>query len=66
VKSVIEALEYLGVRHKVRIMVCGAPVTDAFAKDIGFDDFGMDASCAVPPAVSLSQRKVNVQPRLGC
>ncbi len=52
-KSVIEALEDLGVRQSVKIMVGGAPVTDAFAKDIGADGYAPDASRAVALAKSL-------------
>ncbi len=46
-KSVIEALEDLGVRQKVKVMIGGAPVTEAFAKDIGADGYAPDASRAV-------------------
>jgi len=53
-KSVIEALEDLGVRQKVKIMIGGAPVTDAFAKDIGADGYAPDASRAVALAKSFS------------
>ncbi len=39
----------------VRIMVGGAPVTDAFAKHIGADGYGADASSAVDLARQLLQ-----------
>ena len=52
-KSVIEALEDLGVRQKVKIMIGGAPVTEAFAKDIGADGYAPDASRAVALAKSF-------------
>ena len=53
-KSVVEAIEDLGLRQKVRILVGGAPVTDHFAKDIGADGYAPDASRAVALAKSLS------------
>jgi len=52
-KSTLEALEDLGVRAQVRVMVGGAPVTDAFAKQIGADGYAPDASRAVALAKSL-------------
>jgi 5-methyltetrahydrofolate--homocysteine methyltransferase len=52
-KSTLEALEDLGVRSQVRVMVGGAPVTDAFAKEIGADGYAPDASRAVTLAKSL-------------
>jgi 5-methyltetrahydrofolate--homocysteine methyltransferase len=52
-KSVIEALEDVGVRQQVKVMVGGAPVTEAFAKDIGADGYAPDASRAVALAKSL-------------
>jgi len=52
-KSTLEALEDLGVRAQVRVMVGGAPLTDAFAKQIGADGYAPDASRAVTLAKSL-------------
>ena len=52
-KSTIEALEDLGVRNQVKVMVGGAPVTDVFAKEIGADGYAPDASRAVTLAKSL-------------
>ena len=46
-KSVIEAVEDVGMREQVKIVVGGAPVTDDFAKQIGADGFAPDASSAV-------------------
>jgi 5-methyltetrahydrofolate--homocysteine methyltransferase len=51
--STIEALEDLGVRGQVKVMIGGAPVTDAFAKEIGADGYAPDASRAVALAKSL-------------
>jgi 5-methyltetrahydrofolate--homocysteine methyltransferase len=46
-KATVEALEEAGLRDQVKIMVGGAPVTDAFAQDIGADSFAPDAATAV-------------------
>lgn len=46
-KDVIEAIEDMGMRDKVKIVIGGAPVTDDFAKQIGADGFAPDASSAV-------------------
>ena len=52
-KSTLEAIKEAGVRDKVKIMVGGAPVTDAYAKEIGADGYAADASRAVTLAKSL-------------
>jgi 5-methyltetrahydrofolate--homocysteine methyltransferase len=49
----IEALEDMGVRAQVQVMVGGAPVTEAFAQKIGADGYAPDASRAVALAKSL-------------
>lgn len=49
-KSVIEALEDLGLRPRVKVMIGGAPVTRAFADQIGADGFAQDAIGAVAEA----------------
>ena len=51
--ATIQALEEAGVRDQVKVLVGGAPVTDAFAEQIGADGFGPDASAAVRVAKSL-------------
>src|SRR5271157_2588698 len=53
-KSVVEALSAAGLRDKVKIMVGGAPVTDAWAHSIGADGYGKDAPAAVELARQLS------------
>jgi 5-methyltetrahydrofolate--homocysteine methyltransferase len=45
-KDVIERFEKEGVRKKVKFMVGGAPLTDAFAKEIGADGYAPDAASA--------------------
>jgi 5-methyltetrahydrofolate--homocysteine methyltransferase len=52
-KSVIGALEEAGLRSSVKIMIGGAPVTEAFAKQIGADAYAPDAASAVDMARSL-------------
>jgi 5-methyltetrahydrofolate--homocysteine methyltransferase len=53
-KATIEALEEAGLRQTVKVMVGGAPVTAAFARQIGADGFAPDAASAVDIARELS------------
>lgn len=52
-KTTIEAIEDLGIRENVKIIVGGAPVTETFAQEIGADGYAPDASRAVKLAKSL-------------
>lgn len=52
-RTTIEALRAAGVRERVKVMVGGAPVTEAFARDIGADAFGGNAGSAVQIARRL-------------
>lgn len=52
-KGVVEGLAAAGLRDKVKIMVGGAPVTDAWAHSIGADGYGKDAPAAVELARQL-------------
>ena len=52
-KATIEALEEAGLRNAVKIMVGGAPVTAAFAEQIGADAYAPDAASAVDVARDL-------------
>ncbi|MFW5713555.1 MAG: cobalamin B12-binding domain-containing protein [Brevefilum sp.] len=52
-QSTIEALEEAGVRDKVKVLIGGAPITDAYAEKIGADGYAPDASRAVKLAQSL-------------
>jgi 5-methyltetrahydrofolate--homocysteine methyltransferase len=45
-ETTIKALEEAGVRDTVRVMVGGAPVTAAFADQIGADGYAPDAAAA--------------------
>jgi len=53
-KTIIEALAEAGLRDKVKVIVGGAPVTSAFAKQIGADAFAPDAATAVDVARGLA------------
>jgi len=46
-KRVIEALEDAGIRSRVKVVVGGAPVNEAFAREIGADGYAPDAGSAV-------------------
>jgi len=53
-KTIIEALEEAGLRSSIKIMVGGAPVTAAFADEIGADAYAPDAASAVDAARGLA------------
>ena len=52
-KVVIDALTSAGLRDSVKIMVGGAPISEAFAKEIGADGYSANANEAVALAKSL-------------
>ena len=52
-RATVEALEEAGLRESVKIMIGGAPVTEAFAADIGADAYAPDAASAVDTAREL-------------
>lgn len=52
-KDVIEALEDVGMRAKVKVMVGGAPVTQEWVKQIGADGYSEDAIGAARLAKQL-------------
>ena len=52
-KQTIDAIVESGLREQVKIMVGGAPVTQAFADEIGADAFAADAGSASKMAKSL-------------
>ena len=53
-RATIEALVEAGVRDSVKIMVGGAPVTEAFAQEVGADAYAPDAATAVDVARGLA------------
>jgi 5-methyltetrahydrofolate--homocysteine methyltransferase len=52
-QTTIQALEQAGVRQQVKVIVGGAPVTEAFARQVGADGYAPDASRAVSLARTL-------------
>lgn len=52
-RDVIEALEDVGIRNKVKVMVGGAPVTQEWVKQIGADGYSEDAIGAARIAKQL-------------
>jgi 5-methyltetrahydrofolate--homocysteine methyltransferase len=51
--ATVEALTEAGVRDQIKVLVGGAPVTQAFADEIGADGFAPDASSATRVAKGL-------------
>jgi 5-methyltetrahydrofolate--homocysteine methyltransferase len=56
-KTVINSLQVAGKREKVKIIIGGAPVTQAYADSIGADGYASDASRAVAVTMSLLANK---------
>ena len=52
-EDVVKAAEEAGIRKKVKIMVGGAPVTQAFCDQIGADVYTPDAASAAEAAIAL-------------
>ena len=52
-KETINALREAGLREQVKVMVGGAPVTEAFANEVGADGYGANAGMAVERAKAL-------------
>ena len=52
-REVIDALKAAGLRQQVKVMVGGAPVTQAFADEIGADGYADNANAAVSVAKSM-------------
>jgi 5-methyltetrahydrofolate--homocysteine methyltransferase len=53
-QTTIAALEEAGVRGQVKVLIGGAPITDAYAEKIGADGYAPDASRAVKLAQALA------------
>jgi 5-methyltetrahydrofolate--homocysteine methyltransferase len=51
--ATVEALLKGGVRERVKILIGGAPVTRAFAEEIGADGYGSNASSGLEEAKAL-------------
>src|SRR5256885_14120353 len=52
-KRTIDALVRAGLRARVKVMVGGAPVSQAFASEIGADGYAKDSTLAVVKAKTL-------------
>jgi corrinoid protein of di/trimethylamine methyltransferase len=52
-KELVDELEEIGVRQDYKVMVGGAPVTEAWAHEIGADGYAKDAFLAVQVAKDL-------------
>jgi 5-methyltetrahydrofolate--homocysteine methyltransferase len=52
-KETIAALTAAGLRDTVKVMVGGAPVTAAYAAEVGADGYGANAAMAVERAQNL-------------
>ena len=52
-EDVVKKATELGVRDKVKIMIGGAPVTDAYCQQIGADAYTSDAASAADKAVEF-------------
>ena len=53
--DIVKAAEAAGFRDQVKIMVGGAPVTEAFCQQIGADAYTSDAASAADKAVEFCQ-----------
>ncbi|MCW4051187.1 MAG: corrinoid protein [Candidatus Bathyarchaeota archaeon] len=54
-KEILGALRDIGLRSKVKVIVGGAPVTEAWVKEIGADAIGFDAGSAVQVTLRLME-----------
>jgi 5-methyltetrahydrofolate--homocysteine methyltransferase len=52
-QKILELADQSGIRHTTKILVGGAPITQAFADEIGADGFGENAGAAVSVARAL-------------
>jgi len=55
-RRTIEGLTEAGIRNKVRVLIGGAPVTQAFADSIGADGYGSDGASGAAKALQLVGR----------
>jgi 5-methyltetrahydrofolate--homocysteine methyltransferase len=58
-KRTIDALEKGGLRDRVKVMIGGAPVNQAYADEIGADGYARDSTAAVARAKALLGVPVN-------
>ena len=55
-KNVVESVKSAGLAGKVKVMIGGAPVTQAFADEIGADGYAPDAASAADLAKALLKK----------
>ncbi|HXZ18250.1 MAG TPA: corrinoid protein [Roseiarcus sp.] len=55
-KTTIEAIKAAGLRRDVKILIGGAPISEAYANEIGADGYGASAT----DAVKLARRQVGL------
>jgi 5-methyltetrahydrofolate--homocysteine methyltransferase len=56
-QNIIQQLDEAGLRPQVKVMIGGAPVTDAYARQIGADGYAPDAAAAASLAKALVGEK---------
>jgi 5-methyltetrahydrofolate--homocysteine methyltransferase len=52
-KTTLEAIRQAGMRERVKVMIGGAPVNQAYADEIGADGYAKDSTLAVARAKEL-------------
>ena len=57
-KNVVEECKKQGIRDKVKIMVGGAPITQAFCDEIGADYYTSDAASASDVALAICEGRM--------
>lgn len=56
-KNVVDLAEESGIRNSVKIIIGGAPITDAFRESINADFYSVDAASAADVAISVCSSK---------
>ncbi len=60
-RDVVKAAEVAGIRDKVKIMIGGAPITEAFCKEVGADYYTSDAARCADVAAEICRAGVNIK-----
>ena len=56
IPDVLKALTIGGLRDQVKVLIGGAPITQAYADEVGADGYAPDAASAVKVAVRLAEK----------